>query len=153
MNVRRTLVDLFSRHRCEEVDKRLLLKAFREDDFDSVMALPDYPEEYNRVRRARRRIEFIEDGYDNEPQVLQSLAELKSVREKSTFVSEDYKVARELIEKILFPTWGDFPPWSAPLRRDSTSGESESQPGRAPPSSSALVGRCPDRADRSDRGR
>ena len=40
--------------------------------------------------------------------MLQCLAELKSLRERSTFITEDYTVTRTLIQKALYPSWGKY---------------------------------------------
>lgn len=108
MSTQDTLIDLYSKHKCSDIDHDRVTRAFRENNYDAVKALPDYKEAFERVRKAKRRIEFIEEDYkESTDQALQCLAELKSVREQSTFITEDYKVTRTLIEKTLYPSWGE----------------------------------------------
>lgn len=106
MTVQETLVELFARLPCDQIGDRDITLAFLKPDLDEVKALPGYKEAFALVRRAKRTIEMIEDGYP-EPadQALQCLAELKRCREQSRHLTPEFEVTRDLIKKTLYPRW------------------------------------------------
>ena len=103
--VRATLIDLFSRLPCAVIEDGAakIVQAFDADSFAGVAALPQYAEEYNRVRTAKRQLERIEATYSsaNGDQALQSLCLLKDLRAQTKYINDDYLVTRELIASPL----------------------------------------------------
>lgn len=109
MNVRETLMALFAQRRCVEIESgtEALLKAFGENDYQRVLALPGYGEAYNRIKAAKRTLERIGERYskDNGDQPLQCLSLLHELRAETVYRSPDYDVTRELITKTLYADW------------------------------------------------
>ena len=107
--VRPTLIELFSRLSCVEIElsTQHLIESFDATSFDQLSSMPKYDEEYNRVKAAKRTIERIGTKYsrDNGDQALQCLCLLKDLRAKTVYESDDYATTRELIEKTLCLHW------------------------------------------------
>lgn len=108
MSTQDTLIDLFasSKH-CEKISESDITRAFGKVKLAEVQALPDYNDAHARVRKAKRKIEMIaKDHRDNKSdQALQCLAELKVCRAESRYLTEEFKITRDLIEKTLYREW------------------------------------------------
>ena len=106
MSTQDTLIDLFAGKHCNNIGESDITRAFRKNNLADVQALPDYNGTHARVRKAKRKIEIIADGYpDNSDQALQCLAELNECRAESSYLTEEFKIIRDLIEKTLYRNW------------------------------------------------
>ena len=107
--VRPTLIELFSRLSCDEIEsgEQPVLDAFGETSFASVTSLKGYAEEYNRVKTAKQKIEHIEQKYSQQhgDQALQCLCLLKELRTGTVDPSHEFVVTRDLIQRTLYARW------------------------------------------------
>src|SRR5215831_3250940 len=95
-DVQETLIQLFSKLSCDDIESTTshLTNAFMAVNFDAVRTLPNYSDQYNVVREAKRNIEIIAKRFSkpDDDQVLQCLNLLKDRRVKNVFVNEEYLV-------------------------------------------------------------
>jgi hypothetical protein len=106
MSTQDTLIDLFASKLCDQIGESDITRAFRKANLAEVQALPDYNHAHARVRKAKRKIEIIAESFsDTSDQALQCLAELKECRAESRYLTEEFKITRDLIEKTLYRDW------------------------------------------------
>jgi hypothetical protein len=104
-DVRKTLVSLFARFSCDEIESKTqyVCDAFATSDYNAIRALPNYSQEYGRIRKAKATIETYARNYPEvTDQALQCLNWLKTLHGDTVYPNDDYLVTRELIEKTLF---------------------------------------------------
>lgn len=105
------LIKVFSKKAAEEVTIGDIIDAFGAADYSEVEAMPGYTEIYNRIRKAKLKLEQIAKKYTQvENQALQCLAALFAERGRYRQPPDVFRETEALIHEYLYPHWGDIQP-------------------------------------------